>query len=167
MTHRRILTVALLALMLPGLVLARASVSLCICAGPLTGLAGLVAGDDCCTPAEDLDCCAPGDAVAPAPCCDVDRAAEGEREGGAVASPASCGSCIDLMVEAVDLTFEPHAGGGPHGDDGPSVHGASAPPTTGSLPRVALGAAAERGPPGPLDRTTPVALRRGDRPMRN
>lgn len=165
MTHRRILTLALLALMLPGLVLARASVSLCICGGPLSGLAGLVSGDDCCVAAEDVACCGAEVEAASGSCCDP--ASDVDVDGGPSLAPAPCGSCVDLVVDAVDLTFEPHAGGDPRGDDGPSVHGAQAPPPTAKLPRIALGAAAERGPPGPLDRTTRVALRRGDRPMRN
>lgn len=168
MAHRQLLTLALLALMLPGLVLARgASMSLCLCGGPMRALTHLVDAGECCPPSDGGGCCAVEAEPAAASCCDAaDQDERGGHDGPTVGRRA-CGGCADFAVDAVDLTFEPHSSSEHRGDDAPSVVGAPAPTSTAPLAGVAIGAALERGPPGAIDRTTPTALRRGDRPMRN
>jgi len=171
--HRRILTIALLALMLPGLILAQgASLSVCLCGGPfggggpLGGIVELVGGGDCCAPAGETSGCCVSD-PAPAPCCGGERE-QRPREDGPTVGSRPCDGCAALAIDAVDLSFEPHASGESRGGDGPSVEGAAAPPTPRPSARMAPGSISERGPPADrLDRTTPAALRRGDRPMRN
>lgn len=168
MPRRQLLTLALVALMLPGLVLARgASVSLCLCGGPMRALTHLVDAGECCPPSGGGGCCAVEAEPEEASCCDASDGDEAGDSDGPIVGRRACGGCAEFAVGAVDLTFEPHSSGEHRGDDAPSVVGAPARTSTAPLAGVAIGAALERGPPGASDRTTPTALRRGDRPMRN